>query len=162
MVPCFHCPPSSCCTVTVDSVHRKGIFLWVSTSSLVWTVCLLFAEWVLSSLSYPMVSLLNLSSMSLDGLLNRSMAQLSNPGFNSVYLMYLIYNFMYISISFISFSWFSINFMHASACLLFWWLYNDNTAWFMLSHFWGPQILWNKSLCPHLKLFYWTTCILKI
>ena len=49
-------------------------------SQLTWDCLFISAIWLLSSLSHHMGCILNLCSMSLDGLLNRSMAGLSNLG----------------------------------------------------------------------------------
>ena len=53
-------------------------------SSIVWGCVFINAEWVLSLLLHCMSDLLNLSSMPVDGLLNRSMVGLGNPGLISV------------------------------------------------------------------------------
>ena len=72
IVPCVHGPPSSYCTTTVDLVGRKENYL-----SLFDLGCLFLSTvWLISSLSHTMGSLLNLSSRSLDGLLNRTVASL--------------------------------------------------------------------------------------
>ena len=70
-VPCTNGSESSHCTVTVDHVDKKVIFLWISTFSVVWSCVVINAEWLLSS--HLVGFLLNLSSIPLDGLLNRGM-----------------------------------------------------------------------------------------
>ena len=86
MVPCISCPQSTHYNATVDPVGKKEVFCGCQHLCLLWIV-LISAEWLLSSLSHFMGGLLNLGSMPLDGLLNRSVAGLGNLGLMSVYLI---------------------------------------------------------------------------
>ena len=88
VVPCIHGLPSFHCTVTGDHVGIKGIFLQVSISSFHWG-CLFFSTVRLpSSLLHSMGSLLNLGSVALVGVLNRSVARLGNWELISIDLIY--------------------------------------------------------------------------
>ena len=97
---------------TVDPVSGKEIFCECQNVDLYGGDCF-NAEQLLASLSHPKGSLLNLSSIILDGLINRSMVGLGNSGLISVDL--ICNEDIYISISNSIFSWFSTNFIHEYA-----------------------------------------------
>ena len=106
--------------------EKKNIF-WVSTSSLVCSFPFINAECLLPLWLHIKVDLLNLGSIHLDGLLNKSMTGLGSLRLNSV--IYNKYIHTYIIITFIAlFMVFFTNFMNASACTLLWWLYGDDTV----------------------------------
>ena len=53
-----------------------------------------------------------------------------------------------------------MNFIHASDCPLLWWLYDDNTAWHMLSHLQNSLNFWNE-VCVHGWNYLWGSLYLE-
>ena len=69
------------------SCRLNADILLVSTSLFTWGFLFSSAVWLLWSLSHAMDGLLNFGSMPFDGLLNRSVARLGNPGLIGVDLI---------------------------------------------------------------------------